>query len=163
MPLGGLARHLEALEVSGEEVCVGHKVVSLRKASSLFVEVLPHVVLPTEAPAARKVVDLLKLVHVFERPEVGAADIEVDVPLAALLHLQETIELQRVYDAFVLRARDLVVQLDLLEAVDAVLVLFVLLAALRVLEEDGRRTILEGASQEMHLRGLLGLRHVLAL
>lgn len=100
--LGGLPGHLEALEVGREEVGVGHEVISLGEASPLLVQILPHVVLPSQAPAAWKVVDLLKLVHVLERPQMGAADIEVDVPLAALLHLQEAVELQGVDDAFVL-------------------------------------------------------------
>lgn len=102
MFLGCLAGHFEAVIVRGEEVGGGHEVVGLGLATALFVEVLPHVILPAETPATGEVVELLVSVHVLENLESSATDVEVDSPFVALLRPLETVELQGVDDAFVL-------------------------------------------------------------
>lgn len=44
--LCSLSGHLEAVVVCWEEIGVGHKVVSFRETTSLFIEMFPHVIFP---------------------------------------------------------------------------------------------------------------------
>lgn len=91
------------------------------------------------------------------------ADVEVDDPIAALLDLLYAVELQRVDDALVLRARDFVVELSLFQTVDPVVLKLVKGAALGVLEEDGGRPVLEYTLEQVHLVALAILIVVLAV
>jgi hypothetical protein len=71
-------------------------------AASLFVEVLPHVILAAEIPATREVVEFLETIHVVQNFEVGAANIEINVPIAAFLESLDAVEFECVDDALVL-------------------------------------------------------------
>lgn len=94
--------HFEAVVVRGEKVGVGNEVVGLRVTPSLLIEVLPHIVLAAQIPAAGKMVEFLEFIHVFDGFEMSAADIEVDDPVTAIFALLNAVELECVNDAFVL-------------------------------------------------------------
>ena len=65
MFLSCFSAHLESLEVSWKQIGVRDEVIGLRMRSSLLVKVFPHIILSSEIPAAWKMVDFLKFIHIF--------------------------------------------------------------------------------------------------
>lgn len=95
--------HFESIIISGKYISIGDEVIGLREASSLLIQILPKAVLASEVPASRKVIDLLKFIHILKRSKMSSADIEVYIPLAAFLNLLEAIVLERIDYALILR------------------------------------------------------------
>lgn len=70
-------------------------------ASPLLIQILPHVVLPSEMPAAWEMVHFLKLIHAFQSLEVCTTDIKVNIPFVTFIILLKAIIFQRIHYAFV--------------------------------------------------------------
>lgn len=89
--LGIFAYHLEPIKIRRKQVRDRHEVILLREATSLLIEMFPHVVLAPEIPAPGEVVDLLETFHRLNALEMGATDIEEHVPIRSALHAGEAV------------------------------------------------------------------------
>lgn len=77
--------HFEPIIISREEICIWHKIISLRVTSPLPIQILPHIILSPQVPTPWKVIHLLELIHALKLLEMYSGDIEVDIPLISFI------------------------------------------------------------------------------
>ena len=72
-------------------------------ASPVFIEIFQHIIFASEIPAARKMVEFLEAIHILKCTQMSSTDVKINYPVARLLALLDTVELQGIHDALVLR------------------------------------------------------------
>lgn len=99
-------------------------------------------------------VEFLVSVHILECFEVSPRDIKIDYPVICLLTRLQSIELERVDDAFIFWSCNFIEKLCFFLGVNPIIVNILYTAALGIFEEDRRRSIFKYTPHEVDLVAL---------
>ena len=149
-----LPDHFKSLIVGWEDEGAGYKIIGIGMTSPLFIQIFPHVIFPSEIPAARKMIEFLMPVHILQSFQMSSTDIKVNAPIITFLWSLNPVKLQGVNDAFIFWAWNFVEEISLFKTVESIAFEHLLTAAFGVLKKDGSRSIFEDAFHEMYFGSL---------